>query len=55
MLDLDIELLVGAHGALEGRPYQSLIDFTEIQANQQPTSPAGVSADPTETITHTRA
>jgi hypothetical protein len=30
-LNLDIELLVGAHGALEGRPYQSLIDFTEIQ------------------------
>lgn len=28
-LNLDIELLVGAHGALEGRPYQSLIDFTE--------------------------
>lgn len=28
-LDLDIELLVGAHGALEGRPYQSLISFTE--------------------------
>lgn len=27
-LDLDIALLVGAHGALEGRPYQSLIDFT---------------------------
>jgi glyoxylase-like metal-dependent hydrolase (beta-lactamase superfamily II) len=27
-LDLDIELLLGAHGALEGRPYQSLIDFT---------------------------
>lgn len=29
-LDLDIELLVGAHGAPEGRPYQSLIDFTDI-------------------------
>lgn len=28
-LNLDIELLVGAHGALEGRPYQSLVDFTE--------------------------
>jgi len=28
-LDLDIEWLVGAHGSLEGRPYQSLIDFTE--------------------------
>lgn len=28
-LDLDIALLVGAHGALEGRPYQSLIDFTD--------------------------
>ena len=28
-LDLDIEWLVGGHGALEGRPYQSLIDFTE--------------------------
>lgn len=28
-LNLDIELLVGAHGALEGRPYQSLISFTE--------------------------
>jgi glyoxylase-like metal-dependent hydrolase (beta-lactamase superfamily II) len=55
LLDLDIELLVGAHGALEGRPYQSLIDFTEIQVNQQPTSPAGVSANPIETITHTRA
>lgn len=27
-LNLDIELLVGAHGALEGRPYQSLISFT---------------------------
>jgi glyoxylase-like metal-dependent hydrolase (beta-lactamase superfamily II) len=29
-LNLDIELLVGAHGVLEGRPYQSLIDFTDI-------------------------
>lgn len=28
-LDLDIDLLVGAHGAPEGRPWQSLIDFTE--------------------------
>lgn len=28
-LNLDIELLVGAHGAPEGGPYQSLIDFTE--------------------------
>lgn len=28
-LDLDIEILLGAHGALEGRPYQSLVDFTE--------------------------
>jgi glyoxylase-like metal-dependent hydrolase (beta-lactamase superfamily II) len=28
-LDLDIELLLGAHGALEGRPYQSLVDFTD--------------------------
>ena len=28
-LNLDIELLVGAHGAPEGRPYQSLIDFTD--------------------------
>jgi len=28
-LNLDIELLIGAHGALEGRPFQSLIDFTE--------------------------
>jgi glyoxylase-like metal-dependent hydrolase (beta-lactamase superfamily II) len=28
-LDLDIEVLLGAHGALEGRPFQSLIDFTE--------------------------
>ena len=27
-LNLDIEILLGAHGALEGRPYQSLIDFT---------------------------
>lgn len=27
-LDLDIELLLGAHGALDGRPFQSLIDFT---------------------------
>jgi glyoxylase-like metal-dependent hydrolase (beta-lactamase superfamily II) len=28
-LNLDIEVLVGAHGALEGRPFQSLLDFTE--------------------------
>jgi glyoxylase-like metal-dependent hydrolase (beta-lactamase superfamily II) len=28
-LNLDIELLVGAHGVPEGRPYQSLINFTE--------------------------
>ncbi|MCB2262035.1 MAG: MBL fold metallo-hydrolase [Candidatus Thiosymbion ectosymbiont of Robbea hypermnestra] len=28
-LDLDIELLVGAHGVPEGGPYQELIDFTE--------------------------
>ena len=28
-LDLDIEILLGAHGALEGRPFQSLVDFTE--------------------------
>ncbi|TFL16147.1 MBL fold metallo-hydrolase [Jannaschia formosa] len=28
-LDLDIGWLVGAHGSLDGRPYQSLIDFTE--------------------------
>lgn len=28
-LELDIELLLGAHGALEGRPYQSLVHFTE--------------------------
>ncbi len=28
-LNLDIELLLGAHGALEGRPYHSLVDFTE--------------------------
>jgi glyoxylase-like metal-dependent hydrolase (beta-lactamase superfamily II) len=27
-LNLDIERLVGAHGAPEGRPFQSLIDFT---------------------------
>ena len=27
-LNLDIEMLLGAHGALEGRPYQSLVDFT---------------------------
>lgn len=28
-LNLDIEVLLGAHGALEGRPFQSLVDFTE--------------------------
>lgn len=28
-LNLDIEMLLGAHGALEGRPFQSLVDFTE--------------------------
>lgn len=28
-LDLDVELLVGAHGNLEGRPYQDLVDFTD--------------------------
>ena len=28
-LDLDVALLIGAHGALDGRPYQSLIDFTK--------------------------
>jgi glyoxylase-like metal-dependent hydrolase (beta-lactamase superfamily II) len=28
-LDLDIDILLGAHGALEGRPFQSLVDFTE--------------------------
>jgi glyoxylase-like metal-dependent hydrolase (beta-lactamase superfamily II) len=28
-LNLDIEILLGGHGALEGRPYQSLVDFTE--------------------------
>jgi len=34
-LHLDIELLIAAHGALEGRPYQSLIDFTEIEPNAE--------------------
>jgi glyoxylase-like metal-dependent hydrolase (beta-lactamase superfamily II) len=29
VLDLDIELLLGAHGALDGRPYQSLVHFTD--------------------------
>jgi Zn-dependent hydrolases, including glyoxylases len=29
-LNLDIEALLGAHGALEGRPYQSLVDFTDL-------------------------
>ncbi|MFC1511600.1 MBL fold metallo-hydrolase [Candidatus Latescibacterota bacterium] len=28
-LDLDIEMLLGAHGIPEGGPYQELIDFTE--------------------------
>jgi glyoxylase-like metal-dependent hydrolase (beta-lactamase superfamily II) len=28
-LNLDIKVLLGGHGAPEGRPYQSLIDFTE--------------------------
>jgi glyoxylase-like metal-dependent hydrolase (beta-lactamase superfamily II) len=28
-LNLDIEVLLGAHGAREGRPFQSLVDFTE--------------------------
>ena len=28
-LKLDIEVMLGAHGAPEGRPYQSLINFTE--------------------------
>lgn len=28
-LDLDIEVLLGAHGAPEGRPFQSLVNFTE--------------------------
>jgi glyoxylase-like metal-dependent hydrolase (beta-lactamase superfamily II) len=28
-LELDIELLIGAHGSLEGGPYQELIDFTD--------------------------
>ncbi len=28
-LDLDIERLLGAHGDPEGRPYQSLVDFTK--------------------------
>jgi glyoxylase-like metal-dependent hydrolase (beta-lactamase superfamily II) len=28
-LNLDIEVLLGAHGVPEGRPYQELIDFTE--------------------------
>jgi glyoxylase-like metal-dependent hydrolase (beta-lactamase superfamily II) len=28
-LNLDIEVLLGAHGAPEGRPFQSLVDFTE--------------------------
>jgi hypothetical protein len=28
-LNLDIEVLLGAHGALEGRPFQSLVDFTD--------------------------
>jgi len=35
-LDLDIAWLVGAHGALDGRPYQSLIDFTERHGGLQP-------------------
>jgi glyoxylase-like metal-dependent hydrolase (beta-lactamase superfamily II) len=28
-LNLDIDILLGAHGAPEGRPYQSLVNFTE--------------------------
>ena len=28
-LNLDIEILLGAHGALEGGPFQSLVNFTE--------------------------
>jgi glyoxylase-like metal-dependent hydrolase (beta-lactamase superfamily II) len=28
-LNLDIDILLGAHGALEGRPFQSLVNFTE--------------------------
>jgi len=28
-LDLDIKIMLGAHGVTDGRPYQSLIDFTE--------------------------
>jgi glyoxylase-like metal-dependent hydrolase (beta-lactamase superfamily II) len=35
-LNLDIELLIGAHGALEGRPYQSLVDFTECTEGTKP-------------------
>ncbi|MGE5787880.1 MAG: MBL fold metallo-hydrolase, partial [Myxococcales bacterium] len=32
-LNLDIEVMVGGHGAPEGRPYQSLIDFTQGDVN----------------------
>jgi glyoxylase-like metal-dependent hydrolase (beta-lactamase superfamily II) len=35
-LDLDIDWLVGAHGTLDGRPYQSLIDFTERHGGLRP-------------------
>ena len=28
-LNLSIDLLVGAHGAPEGRPFQSLVNFTQ--------------------------
>jgi glyoxylase-like metal-dependent hydrolase (beta-lactamase superfamily II) len=28
-LNLDIDLMIGAHGSLQGGPYQELIDFTE--------------------------
>lgn len=35
-LDLDIAWLVGAHGSLDGRPYQSLIDFTERHGGLRP-------------------
>ncbi len=35
-LDLDIDWLVGAHGALDGRPYKSLTDFTERNGGPRP-------------------
>lgn len=52
-LNLDIEVLLGAHGALEGRPFRSLVDFTQLIRGTSGMSSGLVLSKPTESlITH---